>query len=55
MLFFLKKWLLQIPTGVPHPDDNTPLDLSNPADLIIYVVLPVIVLILYLVALKPKK
>ena len=33
---------MQIPTGVPHPDDNTPLDLSNPADVIIYIVLPVI-------------
>lgn len=55
MLYFLKNWVLQIPTGVPHPDNNKPLDLSDPAELIIYVIVPLIILILYLVALKPKK
>lgn len=39
----------QIPTEVPHPDNNTPVDFSSPADIIIYIVLPVIVIILYFV------
>ena len=46
---------LQIPSGVPHPDTNKPLDLSNPAELIIYVVIPLMILILYLVAIKGKR
>lgn len=36
----------QIPTEVPHPTNNTPIDLSEPADLIIYVILPIIAVIL---------
>ena len=47
-LFSLKSFG-QIPTEVPHPDNNTPVDFSNPADIIIYIVLPVIVIILYFV------
>lgn len=48
VLFSLKSFG-QIPTEVPHPDNNTPVDFSNPADIIIYIVLPVIVIILYFV------
>lgn len=33
---------MQIPSELPHPDDNSPLDLSNPADIIIYIILPVV-------------
>ncbi|WP_375579020.1 hypothetical protein ABWH96_18685 [Marivirga tractuosa] len=40
-LFFL----LQIPQGVPHPDDSEPLLLQTPFDYIFYVVLPVLFLI----------
>jgi hypothetical protein len=39
-------WLFQIPSGLPHPDDNKPLDLSDPAELIIYVILPIIAAVL---------
>ena len=46
---------LQIPTGVPHPDTNAPLDLTDPAELIIYVIIPLLILILYLVAIKGKR
>lgn len=53
-LFSLKS-LGQIPTEVPHPDNNTPVDFSNPADIIIYVILPVIVIILYFVWRKKAK
>lgn len=45
--FLFLKTGLQIPKEVPHPDNNSPLDLNNPADIIIYIVLPIIVVILY--------
>ncbi len=46
--------LIQIPREVPHPDNNTPLDISDPADIIIYIVVPLIFLILYLVMRKKR-
>ncbi|PVW15649.1 adenylosuccinate synthetase [Marixanthomonas spongiae] len=39
----------QIPKEVPHPDNNKPLDLSDPADIIIYIVIPVVFVILIFV------
>ncbi len=49
LTLFPLKSISQIPTEVPHPDNNSPVDFSNPADIIIYIVLPVIVIILYFV------
>ena len=49
LLFGFQKATAQIPEGVPHPDRNSPIDLSNPADVIIYIVLPVIATILFLI------
>lgn len=46
---------LQIPTEVPKPDNNTPIDFSNPADIVIYVVIPVLLVILYLVLRKKNR
>jgi hypothetical protein len=34
---------LQIPLEVPHPDNNTPLDLSSPFEVIVYIVIPYII------------
>jgi hypothetical protein len=45
--FLVAKSGLQIPKEVPHPDTNSPLDINNPADIIIYIVLPLVVIILY--------
>lgn len=45
---------VQIPTEVPHPDNNSPIDFTNPADIIIYVALPLFMVILYLVIRKRK-
>lgn len=45
----------QIPKEVPHPSNNSPIDLSQPADIILYVVLPVVVVILYFVWRNKKK
>ena len=38
---------IQIPREVPHPDNNTPLDLSNPFEIIVYIVIPIVLLVLY--------
>jgi len=38
----------QIPTEVPKPSDK-PIDLSNPADIIIYIVLPLCIILLYFI------
>ena len=46
---------MQIPKEVPHPDRNSPLDLNNPADIIIYIVIPIIVVLLYIIARRRKK
>ncbi|MAT89509.1 MAG: adenylosuccinate synthetase [Flavobacteriaceae bacterium] len=48
-------FFLQIPENVPHPDNNTPIDLSDPADLIIYVILPIVAVILVLLWMRKRK
>ncbi|WP_263649832.1 hypothetical protein [Rasiella rasia] len=45
----------QIPSEVPGPDDNPPIDLSNTADILIYIVLPIIILLLLLFRIKKNK
>ncbi|WP_339700005.1 adenylosuccinate synthetase [uncultured Marixanthomonas sp.] len=49
LMFFISKAEAQIPKEVPHPDNNKPLDLSSPADIIIYIVIPVVFIILFFV------
>jgi heme/copper-type cytochrome/quinol oxidase subunit 2 len=39
----------QIPTDVPKPQDNPPLDLTDPANIIIFIVLPLCVILLYFI------
>jgi len=41
--------LAQIPEGVPHPDQNTPIDFSSWSDLVIYIILPGVLIIGYIV------
>ncbi len=48
-------FFIQIPENVPHPDNNTPIDLSDPADLIIYVILPIVAVILVLLWMRKRK
>jgi len=45
----------QIPTEVPHPDTNTPLDISNPFEIIVYIVIPVILIVLYFFLRKKRR
>ena len=45
----------QIPTNVPHPNNNSPIDLSKPEDLIIYIILPLIIAALYFIGIRGRK
>ncbi len=40
--------LLQIPQGVPHPSENEPLILETPFDYILYVGMPILILLGFL-------
>ena len=48
LYFFCAILYAQKPTEVPKPSEK-PIDLSNPADIIIYVVLPLCVVLLFFV------
>jgi hypothetical protein len=54
-LIFIAASYAQIPTEAPHPDNNPPIDLSETADIIIYIVLPVIILLLLVVRYRKRK
>lgn len=45
----------QIPTQVPKPDTNSPIDLTKTADILIYIVMPVLILLLVALRLKNTK
>lgn len=45
---------LQLPIGTPNPDDNKPLDLSDPFEFIVVIVIPIVVFILYLLWKRKK-
>jgi len=47
--------IIQIPKEVPHPVNNSAIDLSNPADLILYVVLPILCVVLYFIYRNKRK
>ncbi|GAL61784.1 hypothetical protein JCM19300_1607 [Algibacter lectus] len=41
--------------GTPNPDDNQPLDLSDPFELIVFIVLPVLAVFFYILWRKKRK
>ena len=46
---------VQIPKEVPHPHNNSPINLSEPADVIIYIILPILIVVLYLIWRNKKR
>lgn len=46
---------VQLPQDVPGPENNTPIDLSSWVDITIYIILPIIVVILYILYRRMKK
>lgn len=55
VLFFITTTMAQIPTDVPHPDNNSPIDLTKTADILIYIVMPVLILLLLALRLRKGK
>ncbi|WP_442845679.1 adenylosuccinate synthetase [Leeuwenhoekiella sp. H156] len=47
--------ILQLPLGTQNPDDNLPVNLKVPFDLVVFVILPVILIILYLIWRKKRR
>lgn len=41
--------ILQLPPGTQNPDDNLPVDIKDPFDLIVYVILPVLLIAGYII------
>ncbi|WP_084418821.1 adenylosuccinate synthetase [Arenibacter certesii] len=48
MLHTLHPILLQLPIGTRNPDDNSPLDLTNTFDVIVYIILPILLIVFYI-------
>ncbi|WP_100615446.1 adenylosuccinate synthetase [Confluentibacter citreus] len=46
--------LLQLPIGSRNPDDN-PIDLTSPFDVVVFIVLPVLMIIFYILWRRRKK
>lgn len=55
MLHKLYPLLLQLPIGTRNPDDNDPIDLTSPFDIIVFIILPILMLIFYILWRKKKK
>ncbi|HLW32444.1 MAG TPA: hypothetical protein VKX40_09290 [Aequorivita sp.] len=45
----------QIPTEVPKPQDNQPVDFSDPIELVIFIVLPLVVVVLFIIWTRKKR
>lgn len=55
MLLALVSWVLQLPPGTQNPDDNNPINLSNPIEVIVYIILPIVLVIGYFLWSRKKK
>lgn len=55
-LFFFTPFLYaQKPTHSPNPQDNTPIDFNNLFDVIVFIVLPILMFIFYIIWRKQVK
>lgn len=56
VLFFFTPFLYaQKPTHSPNPQDNTPIDFNNLFDVIVFIVLPILMFIFYIIWRKQVK
>ncbi|WP_191859513.1 adenylosuccinate synthetase [Hanstruepera ponticola] len=44
----------QLPPGTRNPDDISPIDISKPFNIIVFIILPILIIILYLIWRKQK-
>lgn len=49
------KLFMQLPIGTPNPDDNKPIDFSEPFDVIVFIILPILFIIFYIIWRRNKK
>jgi len=56
LLFMFSSGFLnaQIASGAPSPADNEPLKIDSTANVIIYIILPIIVIVFYIIYIKRK-
>ena len=47
--------MIQVSQDVPNNSNNSPIDVGNPADVVIFIVLPVVCIVLYLIWRHKKK
>jgi len=55
MLNKLNTFLLQLPIGTRNPDDNDPIDLTSTFDILVYIILPILAVIFYILWRKQKR
>lgn len=55
MLNILSLLLLQVPSSTPNPGDTSPIDFSNPFEVIVYIIAPILLVIFYFVYRKKQK
>jgi len=55
MLNILYPLLMQIPSNTPNPGDTNPIDLSNPFEVIVFIVVPILLVIFYFIYRKKHK
>jgi len=56
VLFFFTGFIYgQRPTHSPNPQDNTPIDLNNLFDVLVFIVLPILMIIFYILWRKQLK
>ncbi len=55
MLSRLYLLLLQLPIGTRNPDDNSPIDLTSTFDIVVYIILPVLMIIFYILWRRKKR
>ncbi|MDN3493789.1 adenylosuccinate synthetase [Winogradskyella bathintestinalis] len=46
---------IQVPGGTPNPGESQPLDFSDPFEVIVFIILPILLFILYFVWRKSNK
>lgn len=55
MLNKLYPLLIQLPIGSQNPDDNDPIDFTSTFDVVVYIILPVLMIIFYILWRRRKK
>lgn len=45
----------QLPLGTRNPDDNSPIDFTSPFEVIVYIILPILIAIFYIIWRRQKK